>query len=124
MSIKGPRSKLITLSLTAVALLLVAGWIWQSQPGYIIESGVWPVEKAWIEHRSGQMVEVQGSVVRILTDDQDEPANQKFVIRLKNGQSLLVVHNIAKAGKVPVGINHEVTVRGEYLWTEPGGTIR
>jgi len=82
------------------------------------------VQKAYLNQQSGLMVEVIGKVVRILSDNKDDLQHQKFIIRLQNGQNLQVTHNIVAAEKVPVSISHEVTVRGEYSWTEPGGLIQ
>jgi hypothetical protein len=106
-------------------LALLFGWyIWQSVPGYNIEPGFRTVEKAYINQQSGVMAEVSGRVVRVLVDGQTETEQQKFVIRLQNGQNILVGHNIRVSEKVPVEVNDTVTVRGEYTWSEPGGLIQ
>lgn len=106
-----------------IGILLFVWWSWQSVPGYKITPGYWAVEKAFVNRQSGMMVEVDGRVVRILASKQDGLNHQNFVIRMLNGQSVLVSHSISAAGQIPISINDEVTVRGEYQWTEPGGTI-
>jgi len=35
----------------------------------------------------------------------------------------MVMHSLRYSERVPVAINDEVIIRGEYLWTEPGGVI-
>ena len=119
------RTKIrVYLSLIAgISTLLFAFLVWQSQPGYKIVPGYGVIEKAYRNQQSGLMVEVTGQVVRILLDDTDDLQHQRFVIRLQNGQALLVIHNIVSGDPVPVSINQEVTVRGQYSWTEPGGMI-
>ena len=115
--------RLTAALIIGISILLFASWAWWSVPGYKIEPGYGAVEKAYHNQQSGAMVEVSGQVIRILTDDKDDLQHQKFVIRLQNGQNLLVVHSIVDAEQVPISIHHEVTVRGEYTWTEPGGLI-
>ena len=107
-----------------VAVLAAAYWMWQKRPGYDIDPGVLTVEKAFHNRISDLMVQVDGRVVRILeTHDQSE-RYQEFVIRLSNGQSVLVSHDKSRADHVPLSIGDTVLVRGDYLWTENGGTIR
>ena len=120
---EGKITKVLVFSITTFTMLLLAWWSWQSVPGYKIEPGFWAVEKAFLNQQSGMMVEVDGKVVRILTADQEGSHHQNFVIRMRNGQSVLVSHSIAAAHRVPISIDDEVTVRGEYQWTEPGGAI-
>jgi hypothetical protein len=121
---RGKKTQVFVALITVLSVTLFALWSWQSKPGYNIEPGFRAVEKAYLKQRSGMMVEVSGPIVRILTADPDVAERQKFVVRLQNGQSVLVVHDIRESEKVPVSINDEVTVRGEYVWTEPGGIIQ
>jgi hypothetical protein len=120
---RGMKTRLYAALITGIFTLLFAVWAWQSVPGYNIELGFGAVEKAYHSQQSGLMVEVTGKIIRILSDDKDDLQNQKFVIRLQNGQVLLVTHDISVAETAPVSINHEVTVRGEYSWTVTGGLI-
>jgi hypothetical protein len=121
---RGKKTGLYVALITGISTLLFVSQAWHSVPGYNVESGFGPVQKAYLNQQSGLMVEVLGKVVRILSDDKDDLQHQKFIIRLQNGQNLLVTQNIVAAEKAPVSINHEVTVRGEYSWTEPGGLIQ
>ena len=113
---------LYLLAIALVAAVAVAVW-WQSLPGYRVEPGFATVQDAFRDHQSGMMVEVTGNVVRILRDDKDDRRNQKFIIRLTNGQSLLVIHDQVAGERVPVAINDSVLVRGKYQWSETGGTL-
>lgn len=117
------KTRLLAALIAGTSILLIAWWAWQSVPGYNIESGYGVIEKAYVNQQSEVMVEVSGQITRLLTDNKEDLQNQKFVIRLPNGQSLLVFHNIIDAEQVPISIHDEVTVRGEYFWTEPGGMV-
>jgi hypothetical protein len=114
-----------TFAVIAIALVLVAlALVWQSRPGYEVKTGFTAVQDAYNYRQTGFMAEVDGTVARILMDDKEDPRNQKFTIRLTNGQMLLVIHDQEAAGRVPVSVGDTVLVRGEYVWTEAGGTLR
>jgi len=121
---RGNKTKIYIILSAGFLALLFSWYMWQSVPGYNIEPGFRTVEKAYINQQSGVMAEVSGRVVRVLVDGQSETEQQKFVIRLQNGQNILVGHNIRVSEKVPVEVNDAVTVRGEYTWSEPGGMIQ
>ena len=112
------------IAIAVLAVLIGAALLWQSRPGYRIEPGFMTVQDAYRYHQTGMMAEVTGTVARILVDDKDDPRNQKFIIRMTNGQSLLVLHDQVSGDRVPVKVNDTVLVRGEYQWTETGGTLR
>jgi hypothetical protein len=68
-------------------------------------------------------VEVSGVVQRLLHDDPSGAAHQRFIVDLRNGQTLLVVHNIDIATRVPLGLGARVKVRGLYEWNDLGGVV-
>jgi hypothetical protein len=114
-----------TIAVITIALVLVAlALVWQSRPGYEVKSGFTAFEDALRYRQTGFMAEVDGTVARILMDDKEDQRNQKFTIRLTNGQMVLVIHDQEAAGRVPVSVGDTVLVRGEYVWTETGGTLR
>lgn len=112
-----------TAIVVLAVLIGVALW-WQSRPGYRIEPGFMTVQDAYRYHQTGMMAEVTGTVARVLLDDKGDPRHQKFIIRMPNGQSLLVLHDQVSGDRVPVKVDDTVLVRGEYQWTETGGTLR
>jgi hypothetical protein len=81
------------------------------------------VDEAWKKRASGVWVELEGKVERILADDQEGSPHQRFVIRLPSSLTLLIVHNIELAPRVPVEVNDQVRVRGEYEWNQKGGLV-
>jgi hypothetical protein len=72
---------------------------------------------------SGTWIESAGLVRRVLRDDNDGSRHQRFVVDLRNGQTLLVAHNLDLAGRIPVGIGDRVRFRGMYEWNDQGGLI-
>ncbi len=74
-------------------------------------------------NRSGVWLTARGKVVRILKDDLKGRRHQRFIIRLFDGHTLLVAHNIDIAPRVPLDAAHEVAVRGLYEWNRKGGVL-
>ena len=79
---------------------------------------------AFTNQRSDLQVKGTGIVSRTLRDDEDGSRHQKFIIKLKNGQSLLVAHNIDLAPRVSgIKSGDKVDFYGEYEWSKQGGVI-
>lgn len=81
------------------------------------------VAEAFAARQSDVWVEESGTVVALLRDDLEGSRHQKFLLRLGDGATLLVSHNIDLAPRVPVEKGDEVTVRGEYVWNDKGGLV-
>jgi len=80
--------------------------------------------RATEQWESGQQLQGEGTVVRILSDDNDDGRHQRFVLQLDSGRTLLVVHNIALAPRIPVlREGDRVAFNGEYEWNDRGGVI-
>ena len=119
---KGRFPVITTAIIIGTAVSLMAGWSWHSVPGYQVEAGNHVVEKAFYENRSDLMVEVSGQVVRVLGDGGN--GMQWFQVRTPNGQHLLVYHDYGNDEPIPLSARDQVVVRGDYDWSESGGTIR
>lgn len=80
--------------------------------------------EASIEYRDGQQLRGSGTVVRILSDDNDGSRHQRFILRLASGRTVLVAHNIDLAPRVS-GIREGDTVEfyGEFAYNPKGGVI-
>ncbi|WP_341502472.1 DUF3465 domain-containing protein [Gallaecimonas sp. GXIMD4217] len=79
---------------------------------------------AFQHRRSDLQVRGEGTVVRILPDDNDGSRHQKFILRLASGQTLLVAHNIDLAPRIPnLREGDKVAFSGEYEWNAKGGVI-
>lgn len=115
--------------LLAVTLVILGLLAWQQyRPGSGIDPVARPVtggavETAYAERQSGVWLEAGGRVSRILADDAQGSRHQRFILRLDSGHTLLVVHNIDLARRVPLGLNDQVGLRGRYEWNARGGLV-
>lgn len=74
-------------------------------------------------HRSGLWVTLRARVTRLLPDSQGRYRHQRFIVRCRNGQSILIVNDVSIGARVPVRKGDTVGVRGEYVWNERGGLV-
>lgn len=81
------------------------------------------VARAFEARESGFMVTLEGRVDRLLADDREGSRHQRFLMRLENGPTLLVAHNIDLADRAPVEVGDRVRLRGQYEWNERGGVL-
>ena len=86
--------------------------------------GVTAIAQAYRTQRSDLQVVAEGVVKKVLSDDRDGSRHQRFLLRLNNGQTLLVAHNIDLAPRID-GLRAGDTVAffGEYEWNNQGGVI-
>jgi len=82
-----------------------------------------PAREAFEARRSGVWLRAEGEVVRILRDDLEGRRHQRFILRLPDGLTVLISHNIDLAPRVPVEKGDEVEVFGRYEWNKRGGVI-
>ena len=81
------------------------------------------MNSAYARGDTGSWIEDTGFVTRLLSDDNDDSRHQRFVIQLRNRQTLLVAHNIDLAERIPLGLGDRVHLRGMYEWNELGGLV-
>ena len=79
--------------------------------------------QAFRDRRSGLMVEAGGTVERLLSDDREGSPHQRLIVRLADGQTVLVSHNIELAPRVPAAPGDRLEFRGQYEWNERGGVV-
>ncbi|MGB7511554.1 MAG: DUF3465 domain-containing protein [Pelodictyon phaeoclathratiforme] len=134
---KGSRIK----NLLFVAAILLAGYSWfSSQHGATSNKALNAIQSqnqsqssdrsdaiianAFTNRLSNLQVSGEGVVIKLLPDDQSGSQHQKFIVRLANGQTLLVAHNIDLAPRVS-GLTKGDTVMfsGEYEWSAKGGLL-
>ncbi|MEP7273668.1 MAG: DUF3465 domain-containing protein [Acidobacteriota bacterium] len=80
--------------------------------------------RAITDRASNRQVEGEGVVIKLLPDDREGDRHQKFIVRLRAGQTLLIAHNIDQAPRVAsLEEGDNVAFSGEYEWNERGGVI-
>ena len=76
------------------------------------------------QQRSDVQIEVSGQVSKLLKDDLDGSRHQKFIIKIPEGYTILVAHNIDLAPRVnAIKIGDSISIYGEYEWNERGGVL-
>ena len=81
------------------------------------------IARAYETRATNLQVHGTGVVLRILRDDNEGSRHQRFILQLAEGRTLLIVHNIDVAPRVPVEEGDEVSFNGEYEWNEQGGVL-
>jgi hypothetical protein len=81
------------------------------------------LRQAFLSGRSDIWVEGAGAVERVLPDDDLDSRHQRFIVRLDGELTVLIAHNIDLAPRVPLAEGDTVAFRGEYEWSEKGGTV-
>lgn len=72
----------------------------------------------------GSMVESIGVVGRVLADDNEGSRHQRFILKLTNGQTLLLAHNIDLAPRIEnLKRGDKVRFRGQFEMNDRGGVI-
>ena len=65
-----------------------------------------------------------GTVYRLLPDDTQGTPHQKFLVKTPSGRSLLIVHNIRLASRIPdLQVNDIVEFCGDYEPNDKGGLV-
>jgi hypothetical protein len=76
------------------------------------------------QRQSNVQLEITGNVVKLLRDDLNGSRHQKFIIKLTDGKTILIAHNIDLAPRIDgLKTGDEVIIYGEYEWNNQGGII-
>ena len=112
----GLGTLLLVVAVVVLQILLGGG-----VPGGL--AGDAAIDELFANGTSDVMVTIEGTVRRSLPDDNEGSRHQRFIVELDSGRTVLVAHNIDLAPRVPLRQGDRVSVRGEYEWTEQGGTM-
>lgn len=127
LSLKGILSAVVVLGLAYAARhfgLLPGETVPEGPPTEkSISNGAEQILAAFRGKESGMMLEAEGTVKVILSDDTEPPRHQRFIVELRNRHTVLIAHNIDLAKRVPLEKMDSVTFRGQYEWNEEGGVI-
>jgi hypothetical protein len=81
------------------------------------------VKRVYGKPDTGTWIEESGLVRRLIPDDNNGARHQRFILDLRNGQTVLMAHNLDLAERVPVGLGDRIRFRGMYEWNERGGLV-
>ncbi len=80
--------------------------------------------RAFEDQAHNLWVQGEGTVSRLLTDDDDGDRHQRFIVTLDSGQTLLMTHNIDIAPRLDsLQVGDTISFRGEYEWNDEGGVV-
>lgn len=108
-----------------IGLLVLAwqGWDYWQRNHAPVSEGLAALQAAYEAGQSGVMIEATGRIKKVLPDDREGDRHQKFILEIDRRHTVLVSHNIDVAPRAPVQAGDEVTVCGQYEWSEPGGVL-
>ncbi len=100
----------------------------QTGPSYDPSAGSLPLDDAGlIELQSARArqapVRCVARVYKLMKEDTRGRRHQRFLLKLSNGTTVLVAHNIDLAPRVPLRVGDVVEIQGEYIWNERGGVL-
>ncbi len=82
------------------------------------------INEAYKSQRSDIQVKGNGTVIRILKDDNQGSRHQKFILKISSGQTILIAHNIDLAPRInSISKGDSVQFYGEYEWNNKGGVV-
>lgn len=122
-------------NLVLLVIALVAFYFWQrsqdlpepdnGEPASAIALAVDATPVGSVEDwRSANQVAGEGTVVRILDDDDDGSRHQRFILELDAGRTLLIAHNIDLAPRIAgLRVGDRIAFNGVYEWNDRGGVI-
>lgn len=123
------RRRFVTVAAVAVAIALVAyDRYGASPPAGVAEQALSASDAAlaaaFDQRASGIQVQGEGTVTKILSDDNDGSRHQRFIVRLRSGQTVLIAHNIDLAPRIDaLREGDRVAFNGEYEWNPQGGVV-
>ena len=80
--------------------------------------------RAFKDRATHLQVQGHGTVIKLLSDDNEGSRHQRFIVRLNSGQTLLIAHNIDLAPRIAqLREGDVVSFNGEYEWNSKGGTV-
>lgn len=89
-----------------------------------VRGGDAAIEHAFANRLSDQQLAGEGTVVKLLADDNHGSRHQRFILRLASGRTVLVAHNIDLAPRIDaLRVGDTVAFYGEYEWNAKGGVV-
>lgn len=89
-----------------------------------VQDDLTTIEHAFAQKQSDVQVQSKGTVKAVLKDDNEGSRHQKFILSLRNGQTVLVAHNIDLSPRIEhLQKGDTVEFYGEYEYSVQGGVI-
>ncbi len=114
--------KAITAAILAFIPLFYGSKYFKSSSEEMITSGG-SIERLYESRQSGVMVEFDGLIVKLLSDDLEGSRHQRFIVKLDSNHTVLIAHNIDVAPRVPIEEGKKIQIYGQYEWNEKGGVV-
>lgn len=94
----------------------------------IFSSAIFANDQAIVSAYQTQASNIQvggnGTVIKVLADDNSGSRHQRFILKLSTGHTILIAHNIDLASKIDgLNIGDNVEFYGEYEWNNKGGVV-
>jgi hypothetical protein len=119
--------------LILIALLAAAGWFALKPDAptpvaplaaTVVAADSGALDAAIAQRSTDVQVSGDGTVERVLPDDEQGSRHQRFILRLASGRTLLVAHNIDLAPRIDdLRVGDPVAFSGEYVWNRKGGVL-
>ena len=82
------------------------------------------IAAAYAAQQRNVQVSGHGTVVKVLSDDNDGSRHQRFIVKLPGQQTVLIAHNINLAPRVDdLKVGDVIEFYGEYAWNARGGVV-
>lgn len=81
------------------------------------------IERAFASKLSDVQVRGDGTVIKLLVDDNKGAKHQRFLVKINAKQTLLFAHNIDLAPRIPLQVGDTISFNGEYVYNPKGGII-
>lgn len=80
--------------------------------------------EAYKQELDDVFIEDTGEVVKLLKDDNDGSRHQRFIVKIPNGKTVLIAHNIDLAPRIDeIKVGETINFRGEYVYNTKGGIV-
>ena len=94
------------------------------EKGSTAKSSESEIANVYMQHLQDIQVMGEGEVVKVLADDNQGSKHQRFIVRVLEGFTVLIAHNIDLAPRIQnIATGNRVAFYGEYVWNEKGGVV-